>query len=507
LSHLTEEELLRELLQRVSDILDIDTVAILLVEGDELHARAAKGIEEEVEQGVRIPLGRGFAGRIAAEKRAIFIPDVDRADILNPILREKGIRSLLGVPLVIEGRVIGVLHVGSRTPREFTDQERDLLQLAGDRAAMAIEHARLFEQRRVAESLQRRLLQIETHDSAGLEVASRYRPAAGGSLGGDWFDVFPLPGGLTGLVVGDVVGHGIGAAAVMAQLRTALRAYAVEGHSPGLVVERVNELMLQLGPTSMTTLAYAVLNSTDESLELVSAGHPPPLLIDPSGEGRFLETSGGITLGASRTARYAAERFPMPTGSILFLFTDGLVETRGESIDVGLERLRVTATGKRGVEDLCRRIVDRMVPDAPGDDVAFLAARVPPLEDHMRTAWPAVPESLASVRYLLRRWLRDRGAREEEAYDITVACQEACANAIEHAYSPGAAGFELDLDFEAGQVRLTIRDRGHWRAPRGENRGRGLPMMRALMHEVDLRNANGGTEVVLSRTLGEEVAA
>jgi anti-sigma regulatory factor (Ser/Thr protein kinase) len=293
----------------------------------------------------------------------------------------------------------------------------------------------------------------------------------------------------------------------MAQLRTALRAYAVEGHSPGLVVERVNELMLQLGPTSMTTLAYAVLNSAEESLELVSAGHPPPLLIDPSGEGRFLETSGGITLGASRTARYAPERFPMPTGSILFMFTDGLVETRGESIDVGLERLRVTATGKRGVEDLCRRIVERMVPDAPGDDVAFLAVRVPPLEDHMRTAWPAVPESLASVRYLLRRWLRDRGAREEEAYDITVACQEACANAIEHAYSPGAAGFELDLDFEAGQVRLTIRDRGHWRAPRGENRGRGLPMMRALMHEVDLRNANGGTEVVLSRTLGEEVAA
>ena len=142
LAYLPEEELLQELLQRVSDILAVDTVAILLLEGDRLHARAAKGIEEEVEQGVPIPLGRGFAGRIAAEKRAIAIADVDHADILNPILREKGIKSLLGVPLLVQGRVIGVLHVGSLTPREFTEDDRDLLQLAADRAALGIEQAR-----------------------------------------------------------------------------------------------------------------------------------------------------------------------------------------------------------------------------------------------------------------------------------------------------------------------------------------------------------------------------
>ncbi|MEA2280164.1 MAG: hypothetical protein QOK21_771, partial [Solirubrobacteraceae bacterium] len=113
LAYLPEEELLQELLRRISDILSVDTVAILLLEGDTLHARAAKGIEEEVEQGVRIPLGRGFAGRVAAERRPITILDVDHADILNPILRQKGIKSLLGVPLLVQGRVIGVLHVGS----------------------------------------------------------------------------------------------------------------------------------------------------------------------------------------------------------------------------------------------------------------------------------------------------------------------------------------------------------------------------------------------------------
>src|SRR4051794_5871931 len=150
LAYLSEEELLQELLQRIAEILAPDTVAILVLEGEELHARAAKGIEEEVEQGVRLPLGRGFAGRIAAERRAITIPDVDHADILNPILREKGIRSLLGVPLLIQGRVIGVLHVGSLTPRLFDDDDRDLLQLAADRAALAIEQARLLAQERAA---------------------------------------------------------------------------------------------------------------------------------------------------------------------------------------------------------------------------------------------------------------------------------------------------------------------------------------------------------------------
>ena len=150
LAYLTEDELLDELLQRVAEILEVDTVAILLLEGDQLHARAAKGIEEEVEQGVTIPLGRGFAGRVAAERRAITIFDVDHADIFNPILREKGIKSLLGVPLLVQGRVIGVLHVGSLTPREFSDDDRDLLQLAADRAALAIAQAQLFTRERAA---------------------------------------------------------------------------------------------------------------------------------------------------------------------------------------------------------------------------------------------------------------------------------------------------------------------------------------------------------------------
>jgi signal transduction histidine kinase len=152
LAHLRLDELLNALLERTRQILEVDTCAILLLdEGtNELVAHAALGIEEEVEQGVRVPVGGGFAGRIAAEKRPVILDDVDHAHVLNPLLREKGVKSMLGVPLVVEGEVRGVFHVGSLRYRAFGDDEVELLQLVADRAALAIEHARLFEAERAA---------------------------------------------------------------------------------------------------------------------------------------------------------------------------------------------------------------------------------------------------------------------------------------------------------------------------------------------------------------------
>ncbi|HWH54868.1 MAG TPA: GAF domain-containing sensor histidine kinase [Gaiellaceae bacterium] len=157
LAHLQLDELLGAVLLRTRAALEVDTCAILLLdeERDELVARAAVGLEEEVEQGIRIPVGRGFAGTIAAERKPVVLPDVDHADVLNPILREKGIKTLLGVPLIVGGRILGVVHVGSLTPREFTPGEVEFLQFAADRVSLAIEHARLFE----AESSARRRLE------------------------------------------------------------------------------------------------------------------------------------------------------------------------------------------------------------------------------------------------------------------------------------------------------------------------------------------------------------
>jgi K+-sensing histidine kinase KdpD len=150
LAHLHLDELLAALLERTRELLGVDTCAVLLLDEDgrELVARAAVGIEEEVEQGVRIPVGRGFAGRVAAERRPVVLDDVDHADLLNPSLRQKGIKSLLGVPLVVRDQVLGVIHVGSLVPREFGRADVELLQLVADRAAIAIEHARLYESER-----------------------------------------------------------------------------------------------------------------------------------------------------------------------------------------------------------------------------------------------------------------------------------------------------------------------------------------------------------------------
>jgi GAF domain-containing protein/anti-sigma regulatory factor (Ser/Thr protein kinase) len=507
LAYLPQEELLDELLRRISEILRSDTAAILMLDesGRMLRARAARGIEEEVEQGVTIPVGMGFAGRIAAERRAIFIPDVDHADVLNPLLREKGVHSLLGVPLLIEGRVLGVLHVGSLTPRVFSDEERDLLQHAADRAALAIEHAQLSEQRRLAEALQRRLLPQRITGIPGMDIASRYLPA-GESLGGDWYDAFALAPGKVVLAVGDVVGHGLGAAATMAQLRTALRAYAVEGHSPSEVVEWVNRMMWQLGPAAMTTLAYLVLDPVAERVELVTAGHPPPLVVKPDGTADYLPLTGGIALGASGVARFPSHSHPLALGSSVMLYTDGLVESRGVSIDVGLERLRTLAEDATEPEALCAAAIQRLVPEAPADDIAMIVARLRPVDEQLSGTWPAEKEVLADVRLTMRRWLHAQGADDDEAYDIIVACQEACANAVEHAYGPGERSFDLQASFADGRVRVTVRDHGRWRPPRGANRGRGLPLMEALMERVDVTHSDDGTVVVLERTLHRKAA-
>lgn len=510
LASLTLDELLLELLDRVTEILSSDTAAFLLIDetGTELVARAAKGIEEEVERGVRIPVGGGFAGRIAAERRPVIIEDVDHAHILNPILREKGIRSLLGVPLLVEERVIGVLHVGTLTKRLFSEDDAQLLQLAGDRAATAIERALLKHQRGVVEALQRALVPDKAPVLPGLEVAARYQPAAvQGGIGGDWYDVFPLPGGGAALVVGDVMGHGIAAAALMAQVRTGLRAYALDGHPPAGVLERLNRLADALAPRQMITLAYAVVDLANERLVIASAGHLPPLLRLPNGATRLLDVEGDPPLSTAPATRYSEHEFAFPLGSTLTLLTDGAVEVRGESLDDSLERLRLLVAAGGEPATVCDAIARGEIRGGPAaDDVAVLVVRALPLSDRLRTTWPASAGILGEMRPLLRRWLDHWGADADEIYDITVAVQEASANAVEHAYAPGVATFDLDALYEGGLITFVIRDRGRWRAPRGVNRGRGLPMMEALMDEVHVDRGEAGTEVVLRRRLGKVAA-
>ncbi|MGH9121001.1 MAG: PP2C family protein-serine/threonine phosphatase, partial [Acidimicrobiales bacterium] len=283
LGQLGVDDVLREITGRLVDLLQVDTAAVLLVdsEGDHLVARAACGIEEEVRQGVRIPLGEGFAGHVAADRRPIILDRVDSSTVANPILLEKGIHALLGVPLMDGGTVIGVLHVGSLTPRAFTADEAGLLQQIATRVTEAVRTRGSEADRVAAQTLQRSLLPSRLPRLNGLQFAARYVPAEVGGVGGDWFDAFQLPTGDIWVMVGDVAGHGLTPAVIMGRLRSALRSYALEGHDPEHVLTLANRKLQFFEPGSLTTVLTAVLSPPYDEIQPASAGHLPPVLAIP----------------------------------------------------------------------------------------------------------------------------------------------------------------------------------------------------------------------------------
>jgi sigma-B regulation protein RsbU (phosphoserine phosphatase) len=379
LANLSVDELLDELLVRITEALSSDTAAILLLDRGrgELVARAAKGVEEEVEAGVRIPVGRGFAGTIAATGRPVTIYDVDHSIVLNPILREKGIRSLLGVPLVVQGQTLGVLHVGTFEPRRFTPDDEALLQLVGDRVALAI-NAGLYERERaVARTLQRSLLPDRLPTPPGFRIAARYLAAPGGDVGGDWYDAFLLPSGSIAVAIGDVVGRGLPAASVMGKLRNALRAYALEFSSPSDVLERMNRLLQHLDPEEMATVFYGTIDPTDLTFRFASAGHMSPIIREPDGTVRIRNVEGGPPLGAPSGWSFTDNAEQLHPGSGLVLFTDGLIERRDASLDDGFLWLSDLCRAELTPEARCGRIVDELAAGGNlDDDVAFLVVEV-----------------------------------------------------------------------------------------------------------------------------------
>lgn len=507
LGYLSLEQMLSELLERIRDALDADTAAVLLLDRERnvLVARAAKGIEEEVRQGVHVPLARGFAGRVAAQGKPIVIRDLSKAQVVNPLLRQKGIHSLLGVPLHVESRVIGVLHVGTLAPRDFGEDDVHLLQHAADRAALAIDNAQLSEQRAVTELMQRTMLPEALPQMPGLRFSAKYLPAGTGiGIGGDWYDVYQLPDGRVAFVIGDVVGRGVLAASVMAEARTALRAYLTEGHELANAMCLLNELLVSMGRNRSATAAIFALDVESERLSAVSAGHLPALLLAPRGQQQaFVARAQAPPLGVG-PGEYATESWPFPVGSCLLLYTDGLVERRGEPIDRGFARLaRAAGMGANGEGlTLADRIYRELVHDAPlEDDMALLAIESVPLGESFELSLEAAPRVLAGLRRTVARWLIKHGVGADERFDIAVAVSEAAGNAIEHAYGPHEATFEVYCLWAPEQVRVTVRDSGRWRPSGSRGRGRGLQIMRQLMDVADIERSEAGTTITLVKRL------
>jgi sigma-B regulation protein RsbU (phosphoserine phosphatase) len=375
LGHLGVEELLTELLDRVCELLSVDTAAVLLVDssGEYLVATAARGIEGEVRQGVQVPVGEGFAGRIAALREPVAVEQADHSNVLGPIHREKGIRSLLGVPLLSGGEMIGVLHVGTLSTRRFTQEEVDLLVLAGDRVALATQTRQIQVSQTAATVLQRSLLPSQLPVLPGLEFAARYVPGGGGEVGGDWYDVFDVPSGHIYVVVGDVVGRGIAAAVAMGRIRTALRAYALQTADPAELLGCLDAHIRYFESEMMATVLCAVVAPHRDRVAISSAGHPPPVSTSPGRPAELVDVPPDLPLGIGPARSRRTTMLPLAPGHGMLLYTDGLVERRGVPLDVGLHRL-CAAVRPGPPDEVCGKVMFEMLgADRAEDDVALLS--------------------------------------------------------------------------------------------------------------------------------------
>ena len=379
LSRLDDRDLLAALLERTRDALQADTAVVLLLDfaSGQLIATAASGLEEEVHQGVRIPVGRGFAGRIVAEYQPVILDHVDHTTVLNPILWTKGLQSMMGVPMVAGGRVIGVLHVGSLTPRKFTAHDTELLQLAADRAAAAVQSMTAQADRLAAAALQRSLVPAALPVVARAELAARYIPGSGG-VGGDWYDVFTLPTGELCVVIGDVAGYGLPAAVIMGRMRSALRAYALETRDPAEVLSRLDRKMQHFEPDAMATVLYAVIEPGLDRMNICLAGHFPPVIAHPGQPAELASVATGVLIGIADQVRRPVTTVPIPPGTLLCFYTDGLIERPGELIDDGLTRLCRAVTAQPA-EGASAAVMNTLIGSGRArDDIALLMVRRQP---------------------------------------------------------------------------------------------------------------------------------
>jgi len=372
-------------------------------------------------------------------------------------------------------------------------------------ALAAGERDRAREMEETALTLQRSLLPRELPDVLGAELCGRYVPASESlEIGGDFYDATALGDGRVVITIGDVAGHGVLAAAVMGQVRQAVRAYAFEGHPPAALMDRL-DLLVSESDLAMTTCLCGIFDPGTGVLRFSNAGHPPPLLRRANGTVERVMEALSHPLGVTLAHRHSEAEVRLALGDALLLYTDGLVERRGEIIDTGIDRLAdLLASGFASAADACGRIVDGL-DDGLLDDIAILAvARTPMAEETLHTVVHAHPNRLAELRRRLIAWLAAHGASHAEATDVVLATHEAAMNAIEHAYGPGDAEIVVTAGLRDGVVEVAIHDTGSWRESRSEHRGRGRSIMSALMDDVSIDTSPAGTTVHLRRRLKDE---
>jgi anti-sigma regulatory factor (Ser/Thr protein kinase) len=305
------------------------------------------------------------------------------------------------------------------------------------------------------------------------------------------------------ITIGDVAGHGVLAAAVMGQVRQAVRAYAFEGHTPAALMDRLDLLVSDSG-LAMTTCLCGILDPATGLLRFANAGHPPPLVRRTGGTVERVEGGLSHPLGVTMGHRHVEAEVTLALGESLLLYTDGLVERRGEIIDAGIDRLAARlGLGVTSAEEACERIVGDLENDLADDIALLVVTRRPMAGDRLQSVIPAHPNRLAEVRRRLAAWLTAHGASRAEANDIVLATHEAAMNAIEHAYGPGDAEITVSAELHGDGIEISIHDSGRWRESRSEHRGRGRSIMSALMDDVSIDTSPTGSTVRLRRRLDD----
>jgi serine phosphatase RsbU (regulator of sigma subunit)/anti-sigma regulatory factor (Ser/Thr protein kinase)/PAS domain-containing protein len=501
LAHLELDALLEELLARVGELLSADIAKVLLFDEQrtELRVRKAHGLPDEAVAELRVPTGSGVAGRVAAGGRPMILAGPATQDAVLEHLRDPD-RSTAGVPLHIDDVVLGVLIVSTQR-RTYDAHDLVLLELVADRAARAIRQSELYEAaREAALSLQRSLLPAELPIVPGLEAAARYLPGQDGTeVGGDWYDLFALADGRVAMVVGDVVGRGLRAAARMGTVRTALRAYALEAAGPADALERLDRFVAGEDPLEFTTLVVAFIDPRSGRTTVSSAGHLPPLLVSAEGS-RLLDVPADPPLGVAEGPRRECE-VQLEPGDTLVAYTDGLVEERNAGLVVGLRELGLLPMGGAAAEGVVQRLLQIHDGPAADDDVVVCAVRR--IGDTERRTYRAEPGAVASARHDVTAFAAAHGASEALCGDVALAVSEACTNVVVHAYrhrQGGPGDMHVEVASEGHALRVTVEDEGCGVRPRGDSPGigLGLQIIARTTTSFDVqRSPTGGARLVL----------
>nr|WP_285569094.1 SpoIIE family protein phosphatase [Streptomyces sp. RTGN2] len=359
---------------------------------------------------------------------------------------EFGFHSLLSVPLHARGVILGMANFWrAQNEAPFDAEDLSFAEELVARAAVSVDNARRYtREHEMAVTLQRSLLPSALPEQNALDVAYRYLPAQAG-VGGDWFDVIPLSGARVALVVGDVVGHGLHAAATMGRLRTTVHNFSTLDLPPDELLGHLDELVVRMdqdegaggGSITGATCLYAIYDAVSGRVCVARAGHPGPALVLPDGTVEFPEIPAGLPLGIGGMP-FEATELEVPEGSRLVLYTDGLVERRDQDIDEGMEQLRGALAGRdRTPEETCDDVLEALLSNRPGDDVALLVARTRTLDPARRVQWEVAPDpsAVAGVRKEAIRWLTDRGL-DEEGFVTELILSELVTNAIRYGSEP-----------------------------------------------------------------------